>query len=113
MVIIDEPATSDEERANDAYRFDLIKNAIGAGASLRISLHKLLTDDDEDLNGLYSVYFVHELLGPLFMCTIEGVFDQETALSDAKQWLVEMASADPDKLESITLDFTHAPALTK
>lgn len=116
MTILEEPEeTSETERAGDAKRAQLIashvneslaSSKLGVSAPLTVSVHKLLTDDEDDL---YALYF-HSPECPLFMCTIQ-VKNWEDALEDVRTWLAKTSGVFAERLRPIELDTTYAPRL--
>lgn len=116
MTILEEPEESPSEREHAAERARLISAFVnealvsmrrGVAAPLTISVHKLITDDEDD--GLYALYFLPDA-DPLFMCTIQ-VKSWEEALEDVRAWLAKTSSVPADQLKSIELDTTYAPRL--
>jgi hypothetical protein len=117
VTILEEPKeTSPSERKGDAERARIISSFVneaidstkrGISAPLFISVHKLITDDEND--GLYALYFL-PAAGSLFMCTIQ-VQSWEDALEDVRTWLAKTSGVSADQLKPIELDTTYAPRL--
>ena len=115
MSIHGEPETDEAEREQDEKRRALIaSDVLGVllrGGELRVSLHKLLTDDED---GIYRAYYLAEgaeRQHPLFMCTLTETFSRAGAETDVREWLAAAAAVEPNALGIIAFDLRSAPAL--
>src|SRR5271156_5557878 len=105
MTIVKEEETDSGERENDEKRSSLIKasvlawlskgfdtkiarlEAVARGELPSVSLHQASIDENQDreeVAGFYAAYFLHDV-GPLFMCTLETIFDSITAMRDVRE----------------------------